>query len=539
MTSGSERRAVMLLPEETVRRIAAGEVITRPAAAVKELVENALDAGARTIRVEVKEGGRNLIKVTDDGCGMTREDLRLAVARHATSKLRTVEDLQRISSFGFRGEALASIAAVTRLTVETNTDPDYPGTQLDVEGGSVIELREVGRARGTTVKARALFYNLPVRRAFLKSDSYELRLVVETIRSYALAYPQTTFDLVADGRPVMRLPSAASVRERLQALYEKRLVEGLVEVRVDNPLLSLNGWFCAPSQVRSFYEIQNVYFNGRPVRSRVVTRAVYEGYGPMLAGNNPDFVLFITTDPARLDVNLHPTKQEVKFADERFLFDFVSEAVRQGLGIQRSEGLSDAAFLFQRGFAAEDAAPSDFWQLHNTYVLAQVSSGYVIVDQHAAHERVLFEEILKGRQAAAPQGLLFPIQLELGAEEYAVFEQVGEKLARMGLEIRPFGGRTVIVETIPAGSYLGRDEVRGLFAELARSGISPAAVELELAKVMACKGAVKAGQRLSPPEMESLINRLFACTEPYFCPHGRPAIIKITAEELARRFGRE
>jgi DNA mismatch repair protein MutL len=281
-----------------------------------------------------------------------------------------------------------------------------------------------------------------------------------------------------------------------------------------------------------------VFFNGRPVRSRTVVRAVYEGYGPMLAGNNPDFVLFVETDPAQLDVNIHPTKQEVKFRDERFLFDFVSEAVRQGLGIERGEQSSNAEFLFQRGFVPDDATPSDFWQLHNTYVLAQVSSGYVVLDQHAAHERVLFEEITRGRQSAAPQGLLFPINVELSADEFEAFERVGDKLARMGLEAKVFSGRTLVVETIPAGSVMGRDEVRELFAELARVGASRAAVDAELAKVMACKGAVKAGQRLSQQEMESLINRLFACSEPYFCPHGRPAIIKITAEELDRRFGR-
>ncbi len=532
------RRPVRLLPEETVRRIAAGEVIVRPANAVKELLENSIDAGATDIRVEIKQGGKNLIRVSDNGCGMTRDDARLAVARHATSKIDSAEDLTRVTSYGFRGEALASIAAVTRLLIETNTDESGPGTRVEVEGGETRGITETARPRGTTISARALFYNLPVRRAFMKSDNYEARLAIETVRNYAIAYPGIGFTLVSNDREVMRLGAAGSVKDRIRALFEKRVVESLVDMKVDNPLLSLSGFLGDPTRSRSFYDVQAIFMNKRPVRNPTVVRAVYEGYGPVLSGNNPDFVLFIETDPSRLDVNLHPTKQEVRFADERFLFDFVSEAVRQGLGIQRGKETPDADFLYQRGFVPEDAAPQEFWQLHNSYILAQVTSGYVIVDQHAAHERILFEEVMKGREDVAPQGLLFPITLELTAEEFDAYERAKDRLAKMGVEVVPFSGRSVAVETVPAGSFMGKDEVRELFSDLAKVKPGDAGVETELAKVVACKGAVKAGQRLTAPEMESLINRLFACKEPYFCPHGRPAIIKITVEELERRFGR-
>jgi len=534
----AKRRPVRLLPDDVVRRIAAGEVIVRPANAVKELVENSLDAGATRIKVEIKGGGRNLIMVSDDGSGMSREDCRLAITRHATSKLGSVDDLTRIESFGFRGEALASIAAVTRMTLETNAAEEGPGTSIEVEGGEVREVREAARARGTTVTARMLFFNLPVRRAFLKSENYESRLVVETVRNYAIAYPQVGFEMVSNDRAVMKLAPAGSVRERLGALFEKRVAESFVEMKVDNPLLSVHGFLADPSQARSFYEVQAVYLNRRPVRNHTVVRAVYEGYGPVLTGNNPNFVIFIETDPARLDVNLHPAKQEVRFVDERFLFDFVSEAVRQGLGIRRGEEAGVADFLYQRGFAPDDALPQGFWQLHNSYILAQVASGYVIVDQHAAHERILFEEVLKAREQTASQGLLFPIQLELSPDEFEAYERANDRLARMGLEAKTFSGRTVVVETVPAGSFMGKDEVKEFFAELARVSPSDSHIETELAKLVACKGAVKAGQRLAQPEMESLINRLFACQEPYFCPHGRPAIIKITIEDLERRFGR-
>jgi DNA mismatch repair protein MutL len=538
MKSEAGRRPVRLLPEETVRRIAAGEVIVRPANAVKELIENSIDAGASDIRVEIKQGGKNLIRVSDNGCGMTRDDVRLAVARHATSKIDSAEDLTRVTSYGFRGEALASIAAVTRLLIETNADESGPGTKVEVEGGEMRGISETARPRGTTISARALFYNLPVRRAFMKSDNYEARLAIETVRNYAIAFPGIGFTLVSNDREVMRLGAAGSVKDRVRALFEKRVVESLVDMKVDNPLLSLSGFLGDPTRSRSFYDVQAIFMNKRPVRNRTVVRAVYEGYGPVLSGNNPDFVLFIETDPSRLDVNLHPTKQEVRFADERFLFDFVSEAVRQGLGIQRGKETPDADFLYQRGFVPEDAAPQEFWQLHNTYILAQVTSGYVIVDQHAAHERILFEEVMRGREDVAPQGLLFPITLDLTAVEFDAYERAKDRLAKMGVEVVPYSGRTVAVETVPAGSFMGKDEVRELFADLAKVKPGDAGAEAELAKVVACKGAVKAGQRLTAPEMESLINRLFACKEPYFCPHGRPAIIKITVEELERRFGR-
>ena len=538
MKPEAARRPVRLLPEETVRRIAAGEVIVRPANAVKELLENSIDAGATDIRVDIKQGGKNLIRVSDNGCGMTRDDARLAVARHATSKIDSAEDLTRVTSYGFRGEALASIAAVTRLLIETNADESGPGTRVEVEGGEMRGINETARPRGTTISARALFYNLPVRRAFMKSDNYEARLAIETVRNYAIAYPGIGFTLVSNDREVMRLAAAGSVKDRIRALFEKRVVESLVDMKVDNPLLSLSGFLGDPSRSRSFYDVQAIFMNKRPVRNPTVVRAVYEGYGPVLSGNNPDFVLFIETDPSRLDVNLHPTKQEVRFADERFLFDFVSEAVRQGLGIQRGKETPDADFLYQRGFVPEDAAPQEFWQLHNSYILAQVTSGYVIVDQHAAHERILFEEVMKGREDVAPQGLLFPITVDLTADEHEAFERAKDRLAKMGVEVAPYSGRTVAVETVPAGSFMGKDEVRELFSDLAKVKPSDAGAEAELAKVVACKGAVKAGQRLTAPEMESLINRLFACKEPYFCPHGRPAIIKITVEELERRFGR-
>jgi len=533
----TDRRPVRLLSEDTIRRIAAGEVITRPAAAVKELIENSLDADATDIKVEVKDGGKNLIKVSDNGFGMTREDARLAVTRHATSKLQRIEDLDSLASFGFRGEALAAIAAVSRLLVETNTSEAEPGTKLEVEGGDVRSVSEVAHPVGTSVSARMLFYNLPARRSFLKSDNYELKLVAETVKTYAASNPDVGFELSSNGRQVLSV-RAGSLKDRLRDLYGPQTAEALVEVKVENPMLSFRGFLSDPSQVKGFYEAQQVFFNRRPVRSRTITRAVYDSYGPAIAGRNPNFILFIDTDPARLDVNIHPTKQEVRFADERFLFDFVSEACGKALGLKRTEQAGIDEFLFQESMALGEDAPAGFWQLHNCFIMAQVATGYVIVDQHAAHERIIFEEVSSRRREVASQGLLFAIQLELGPDEYAAYESVAPALGRMGIEVKPFSGRTVMVESVPAGSYMAKDELREFFSELARTAAGKAVPEVELAKLVACKAAVKAGQRLSASEMESLINRLFQCKEPHFCPHGRPAIIKVSLEELERRFGR-
>lgn len=527
----------MVLPEEVVRRIAAGEVILRPASVVKELIENSIDAGARRIKVEVKAGGKNLIRVSDDGCGMSREDALLAVSRYATSKLKSVEDLTRIQTYGFRGEALAAIAAVSRMSIETNTEEGTPGTRLEGEGGEIKEIAETVRAKGTTVTVRMLFFNLPVRRGFLKSEGYELRLALDVFRNYAMAFPEVGFEFIGNDRPLVKLFPVERVRDRLYSLFEKKLVEGMVEFKVDNPVLGFYGFFTHPNQVKGVAEVQTIFFNQRPVRSQVVNRAVYDGYGPLPTGSHPNFVVFLQSDPSRLDVNVHPTKQAVRFADERFLFDFVAEAVRKGLGIERRSEWSDTGLLQPGMMLEEETGPSNFWQLHNSYIFAEVASGYAIVDQHAAHERVLFEELLVS-EGTKPQGFLFPFTLELNAEEFSAYERVCDKLRKMGMETKLFSGHTVVVETVPSGAFLGKEELQEFFAELPKISSEQANLFQELAKLIACKGAVKAGQRLSREEMTALINRVFACREPYFCPHGRPVIIKITLADLERRFGR-
>jgi DNA mismatch repair protein MutL len=529
---------IKLLAEDTIRQIAAGEVINRPASVVKELIENSIDAQSQKIIIELKEGGKNIIKIIDDGIGMSRDDVRLAVHRYATSKLAVIDDLNALKTYGFRGEALASIGAVSRLKIETNTDDKSIGTYLAVEGGEIIEIKETARAPGTTISAQTLFYNLPVRRGFLKSDSYELKLIMETMSAYAIAYPNIHFSLTSDGKDILTLPKTESTKERLKIFLEKSVFLNLFEFRFDNPMLSFSGFISAPQNAKTFYEQQQIFFNLRPVRNRTVVKAIYEGYSGTLMGKNPNFVVFLETTPENLDVNIHPTKNEVRFTDERFLYDFVSEAIRKTLGVQKRTEISEETALFQQSFIDSENPMQGFWQLHSSYIFAQVQTGYCVIDQHAAAERIIFEDIIKKDEKVNTQGLLFPIIIELSPEEFTIYEEIKETLATLGIETKVFSGRSVVCETIPASTTLTKQDIKDLFLELSKIDKEQLSHKEEIAKQIACKGAVKANQRLSQPEMEALINRLFACKDPYFCPHGRPTIIKMTREELDKKFGR-
>ncbi len=525
------------LSPETVKKIAAGEVILRPVSVVKELIENSIDAGAKRIDIELRGGGKNYIKVVDDGGGMNREDCLRCISRYATSKISSIDDLNSLATFGFRGEALAAIAAVSRLKIETNDCPKSSGQSLLAVGGEIKETKEIARPVGTTVIVSELFFNLPVRRGFLKSEGYELRLVIDTVRNYALAFPEVFFSLKNEDKVLFILPPARSVKERLCSVLERRIFDSLLEFRFENPLLSLYGFLSRPEEARTNYEIQAVYFNRRPVKNRVVNKSVMEGYGGTLRGMNPNYLIFLETDPINLDVNVHPTKLEVRFFDEKFLFDFVSEAVRKTLGIQKREDVGFDDFLYQREILTEERL-GFFWQLHNTYLFAQVRSGYCVIDQHAASERIIYEEILRGDKKEAVQSLLFPIILELDPAQFTLYEELKEDLSVLGIETKVFGPNTIVVEGIPVSSNLGKEDFLELFREFSKMEKGRLRHREEMAKVIACHGAIKAGQKLAPSEIEKLINKLFACNDPYFCPHGRPVIIKFDIDDLERKFGR-
>lgn len=529
------------LKEEVIRKIACGEVIFRPASCVKELIENSLDAQSTKIIIELKEGGKKLIKVIDDGIGMSKEDLFLSIERYSTSKLKDIDDLKKIRTYGFRGEALAAISSCAILRIETS-QKDGEGYYIEVKDNKIVDSGEIVRKKGTTVYVKELFYNYPVRRNFLKSSYQEFRLALEIVKSYLFSNYAVSFQLKNDGKIIFHYPQANSLKERLAMVLGKEIFSSLIEIYLENPHLTLQGFFSDPEKLSLSSEIQLIFFNKRPVRSQIVKKAIYDGYGGSLLSRNPNFLLFIETPPEYLDINIHPTKEEVKFIDERFLYDFISQGIREKLKIEK-----DITF----GEMKEEITPllieeerKLFWQLHNKYIFTQIKSGFCIVDQHAASERILFEKLLKSENLEKiSQPLLFPILIELKEEIFSVIEELKEELNYLGLEIEIFGENTVAIKAVPIDTFFSKEDLKELILEIYNNykeiEKSPYEKRKEIyAKLIACKGAIKANQKLNEREMEILINQLFAQENPYFCPHGRPTIIKMELSEIDKKFGR-
>lgn len=600
-----EPAPIRRLSPEVVARIAAGEVIERPASVVKELLENSLDAGAGRITVEVEGSPDRLIRVADNGHGMTADGLRLALERHATSKIRAAEDLLRVTSLGFRGEGLPSVAAVSRIAVLTSTG-EGAGTRLVAEGGTIVEVDAAGRGRGTTVEVRDLFFNTPARRKFQRAASTELQMVARTLQSYALARPDLHLVYAVDGREILNLPPAASLGERMSAIYGPERTGRMIPVDHGDSLLRLAGFLGAPEDSRARSDQQTFFINGRWVSNPLLRQAVRQAYGNLIPfDRHPFAVLAVEIDPTRVDVNVHPTKREVRFSNDRDLFPALVTGLKRVVeghvpGFVPARGarpadwpeapsaaeepptgdsalevaVRDVADLFggpgdgeapagardagrdlprivafspgaslDAGEGGETAEPAraDLWQLHRTYILAATRGGLLIIDQHAAHERILFEEsILRLRGArAASQELLFPRVVDLTAEEFHRLLDIQPVLERLGFHLELFGGTTVVVHGIPAGLTRWHDgallhEMIALYGDL--PGGPP--VEERVARSYACRAAVKAGEPLDPPEMNELVDRLFATTLPQGDPHGRPTYLRIAIEDLHRRFGR-
>jgi len=542
---------IKILSPEVRDKIAAGEVITRPASVVKELVENSIDAQARRIDIEIGDGGKKKCLVNDDGRGMGRDDALLAIERYATSKIASIDDVEKIKTLGFRGEALASIAHVASFELETADGKQ--GTRIEAVGGEIKGIFDSHRPRGTRVKVTDLFFNLPARLKFLKSTEWERRLIIETVKMYALICPTITFSLSESNRSYLNLTSVDSIEKRIKMLFPKTIAECLIPIRLDIGSIAFSGFFSRPD----FFErhhFQYIYVNSRPVKYPSIYRRIMESYqNPKMP---PAFLINVIVDPQFVDINIHPTKHEVKFRDERYVIDLLTQAIKKSVfsktvvvedkfsKVDMQTPVVDAGKFVQETVIPYDeeeakipiARDSDeFWQLHNTYVLAQTKSGLIIVDQHVAHERIIYESILKGRGKA--QRLLFPITLELIPEEYRVYKKTKEMLRELGVEFKEFSSRTVVIDSLPVDAQINREDISGLFKEI--SGLGNLVKEKnEIAKVVACRSAIKAGQRLTVVEMQSLIDRLFACENPYICPHGRPIVLKFSLEELASRFGR-
>ena len=554
------RARVQLLAGHVADQIAAGEVVERPASVVKELAENALDAGAHAIRVELEDGGKTLIRVSDDGSGMDREDAQLALQRHATSKIRTATDLIGVATFGFRGEALPAIASVSRFELETCGDGDA-ATRLRVTGGKLDGAEDSVRQRGTTVTVRGLFYNTPARRKFLRATATETRAAVEALTVLALTRPDVAFSLTSDGRVLLDSPPTARLIDRVHALWGGELADTLLAVSHRAGPLEVTGLVQRPAQARPAGRKGYVFVRGRPIRDPFILRAAEAGYRSTIApGDRPSLLLFLDLPGDAVDVNVHPAKLEARFRDKFFVEKVVEEAVREALAPLESAapigggnawtGLGGALSggtpleLFRQGSeTSHSPLPTPLLQVFDTYILFQTDSGVAIVDQHSAHERVLYEDVMRqlSGDGAPAQRLLLPLTLDFAPAELDAIEAHRELLARIGYEIEPFSGRSIVVHTAPNPHprFEAARCLQELVADLAGGRFGGWQNRLErFAATYACRAAIKAGQTLDAGEMRELIVRLLTATLPAHDVHGRPSMVQLPKEELERRFGR-
>ena len=553
------RARVQVLAGSVADQIAAGEVVERPASVVKELVENALDAGAHSIRVELEDGGKTLIRVSDDGSGMDRDDAQLALQRHATSKIRTATDLIGVGTFGFRGEALPAIASVSRFELETSGDGDA-ATRLRVTGGKLDAAEDSVRQRGTTVTVRGLFYNTPARRKFLRATATETRAAVEALTVLALTRPDVAFALTSDGRELLDCPPATRLIDRVHALWGGELADTLLAVSHRAGPLEVTGLVQRPAQARPAGRKGHVFVRGRPIRDPFILRAAEAGYRSTIApGDRPSLLLFLDLPGDAVDVNVHPAKLEARFRDKFFVEKVVEEAVREALApldaaapmgavsYQPSAfgGVAVPLELFGRQQQTADGRQqmAPLLQVFATYILFQTDSGVAIVDQHSAHERVLYEDVMRqlSGDGAPAQRLLLPLTLDFAPAELDAIDAHRELLARIGYEIEPFSGRSIVVHTAPNPHprFEAARCLQELVADLAGGRFGGWQNRLErFAATFACRAAIKAGQTLDADEMRQLIVRLLTATLPAHDVHGRPSMVQLPKEELERRFGR-
>lgn len=540
---------IEVLSPQVRDQIAAGEVVERPASVVKELIENAIDAGARAISIEARDGGLALIRVADNGSGMSRADASLAIEPFATSKIRSLAELTSIRTLGFRGEALSSIAAVSELELLTRIAGETEGTRLRAaEGSTAIE--PAASPVGASVTVRDLFARFPARRRFLKSRMRETELIQQTTVQYALAYPEIAFRLVVDGRERLALPQSSPLA-RLSAVLGRDVAAEMMAVHWQALDLCVDGFVSRPSIGRSRRDAQFFYVNGRPVRAGLLAVMAERPYaGRLPHGRCPLAVIHIAIDPLHVDVNVHPRKAEVRFSQERSVYGAVSAAVNDALqGYPPQAETQDYAWPFagwpggRASQIAEESGPyvsggaRALAQLHNTYILAQVADGLVIVDQHAAHEQVLFEQLSRSSELLE---LSPPARLDLTVREAEALDRVAALLSEMGIQVEPFGGLSFLVRALPT-CLQGQGPVELVEALIAERIPRQADVDEQrqrLAMRAACISAVKAGDALSVAQMQSLLDELLRAWSPATCPHGRPALVSISMEELARRFSR-
>jgi DNA mismatch repair protein MutL len=640
---------IRVLPDSLANKIAAGEVVERPASIVKELIENSIDAGAKRIEVAVESGGRRLIRVSDDGEGMSRDDAILSFERHATSKIKTAEDLEAITTLGFRGEALASIASVAKVRLRTQSHKDMVGTEIEINGGRMLNVRDIAFDRGAEFEIRDLFFNVPARRKFLKSEATESFHIANLVTHYALANPQLSFRLLNNSRESIRVTPSADLRERAYQLFGGEFIGDLIEVLAQSGEMRVRGFVSSPSATRTTKDSQYFFINGRYVRDKVLGRAMSEAYRAMIpAGVFPSAMLFVEIPPQDVDVNVHPAKTEVRFVRATIVHDLVRDAVRAAIGatkaaathfvekrpdpvssrpvepvtpayyeerlppISREELRSafriqsppiskpapqqqnidlsarlesqdvnqppaneveeptplsapDESFLYGKltgclGARGADSSTSNLrpaqnltlsadeinplGQLHNSFIIAADRTGLLLIDQHVAHERILFEQhwrALRSKRVDIQQSLI-PETLDLTPAQAAAFDQLLPELEDNGFEIGRLSGRTIAIKATPA--ILGAGAAQSLLAELIdavdveRRGLSLDELRAEIAASLACRAAIKINMQLAPEKMRWLIDELLKMENPATCPHGRPIILRISSREIEKGFQR-
>jgi len=566
---------IRVLNARVVAQIAAGEVVERPASVVKELVENALDAGATQLSVEIRGGGTSLIRVVDNGSGIPAGEVELAFERHATSKVTTLADLNSIATLGFRGEALASIAAVAEVDLLTCAAGEAMGTSLSLKDGSVNGKNSQARPQGTTVTVRNLFRNVPARLKFLKSVPTENSHTATVVSQYALAYPEVAFSLFLEGRASLRTPGNGRPVESVIEVYGIEVAKGMLEIGNDNDrwdsgqIIKVSGLVGTPAVSRTSRNYMSFFVNRRWITSRQLAWAVEEAYhGLLMQDKHPVAVININLPPSEVDANVHPTKTEVKFANEAAVFRAVQKAVRRTLQQQTPiPKIEDIAVAYK----AEPAGRPVFWpgqevagatagmppavlpaepkalpilrvvgQVAQNYILAEGNDGLYIIDQHAAHERIRYEQVQeqRSRHHFEVQGLLEPVTFELSPPQAAILKPRYKDLAEFGFTLEPFGERTYLVRTVPA-LLNGKDWAAALRETLdgLNSGEKTEWAE-RLAMSIACHSAVRAGQTLSDDEMRELVRQLEQTAMPRTCPHGRPTVLHLSLSQLGREFGR-
>lgn len=617
---------IQLLPDSVANQIAAGEVVQRPASAVKELVENAIDAGADKIKLIVKDAGKTLIQIIDNGCGMSITDARLCFERHATSKIRKAEDLFAIRTMGFRGEAMASIAAIAQVELKTRRVEDELGTIIDIEGSKVVDQRPEALPAGTSISVKNLFYNIPARRNFLKSNSVELRHIIDEFQRIALANPAIFFSLHSDGNELFHLP-AETLKQRIVHLFGNTYNQRLVPVEEDTSIITINGFIGKPEFAKKTRGEQFFFVNKRFVKDPYLNHAVMNAYEEILPAETfPLYVLFIDIDPAKIDINVHPTKTEIKYEDDKAIYAIIRSAIKRSLGrynitptLDFDQDTSFSSFIsakpldeiqaptitfnpdfnpfediksnasarstaYAEGFekkagipqnwdtlykiterdnaeqlpllpteseeekstatTSSSEAPKQFFQLHNRFIVSQIHSGLMLIDQQAGHERILFEhykEQLENNKGISQQSL-FPQTIELNAADFTLMDDILPELQSLGFQLRPFGKTTYIVDGIPAdlGSNVNETKILEQLLEDFKNNKDELKLSKRenLARSLAKNASIKAGQPLDNQEMAELIDKLFATASPNVSLHGKPVIITITLQELMERFGK-